>query len=106
MAVIASWITMMIGILALVPGVITLATHRVSLPWLRGRVHWRTYGWAEVCLGLSLLMNGAPRVAGASAGVAFLLSGIAFLVMGAGVVGLSQSHVAARPKSEHTYSCR
>lgn len=89
---------MMIGVLALVPGVITLATHRISLPWLRGRVNWRTYGWAEVCLGLSLLMNTAPRLAGASAGVAFLLSGIALLVIVPGVVCLSQAQIAARPK--------
>ena len=79
------------GLLVVVTGVITLATHRVRPPWMRGRVSWRAYGCSQICLGSSVLIGTAPRVAGASAGWTFLLSGIALLPLLAGVACLSRA---------------
>jgi len=91
MAIIATWIAMVIGVLVLVHGVITLAIRRIIWPWLRARMTWRLYGWSQVCFGSSVLLDTIPPVAGASAGLRFLLSGVAFLPIIAGIVCVSRA---------------
>ena len=90
-AVVISWIAMVVGIFVLAIGVITLTTQRVSPPWLRGSMAWRPYGWSQLCLGSFVLIETAPRIAGAPDDVAFALSIVALLPLVAGLMCLSRA---------------
>jgi hypothetical protein len=89
---------MIAGLFVLVGGVVTLTAGRVIQPWLRERVIWRPYGWAQVSLGLMVLIGTTPRIAGASAGLVFVLSAVALLPLAAGIVFLFRAQVYSRQR--------
>ena len=80
------WIVLIFAILAIAAGVVTVRSGRVPVPWLRGRVLWQRWGWAMVALGLFMILESVPRLAGFSAGWVFVLSTIALLPLAVGLI--------------------
>src|SRR6185312_6600902 len=60
------WIVLILAIVSVAAGAVTVSTGRVAVPWLRGRVIWQRWGWAMVALGLFMVLEAAPRLAGSS----------------------------------------
>jgi hypothetical protein len=80
------WIVFALAILAIAAGVVTVRSGRVALPWLRGRVLWQPWGSAMVALGLFMVLESMPRLAGFSAGWVFVLSSAALLPLAVGLI--------------------
>jgi len=80
------WIVLILAILAIAAGTVTVRSGRVAVPWLRGRVLWNRWGWAMVALGLFMVLESVPRLAGLSAGWVYLLSSAALLPLGLSLI--------------------
>jgi hypothetical protein len=78
------WFVLALGALTLISGVLTLATRRAAYPWLRGRVAWKRWGWAQVMTGLGVVLAEAPWLAGDTTGPIFAvaMAGAVLLAVG------------------------
>jgi hypothetical protein len=90
------WIVLVLAILAIAAGAVTVRSGRVAVPWLRGRVIWQRWGWAMVALGLFMVLEAVPRLAGSSDGWLFVLSSVAVLPL---AIGLVLNHSAQLPRA-------
>lgn len=90
------WIVLALAVLSVVSGGVTVGTGRVAVPWLRGRVIWQRWGWAMVALGVFMVLEAVPRLAGSSDGWLFILSTVAVLPL---AVGLILNHSAQMPRA-------
>lgn len=90
------WVVLVLAVASVTSGAVTVSTGRVAVPWLRGRVIWQRWGWAMVALGLFMVLEAAPRLAGSSDGWLFVLSNVAALPL---AVGLILNHSAQMPRA-------
>jgi hypothetical protein len=98
LAVVISWIGLIVGVFVLAFGAIVLTTRRLP-PWLREKMLWRPYGWSQLCFGAFVLIETAPRIAGAPAALGLALSIVAVVPLVAGLVCLNRAQADARERS-------
>jgi hypothetical protein len=81
------WITAGLGVTVVVLGIVCLFRKQVPFRWLRTRYQWRSWGWAQILIGLNLVLDTVPRLMGGSAGIVIglIVLGLA-LMAGAAMV--------------------
>jgi hypothetical protein len=84
--VVITSVGLVVALAVLMIGAATLVRREVAVPWMRPRAHWKRWGWAQILLGVSLLLETVPRLAGYSADRVFALSIAAFAPLVAAVV--------------------
>jgi len=79
-----SWLVCALGVLTLAAGVLTLANRRAAYPWLRRRVAWKRWGWAQIVLGVGAVLAELPWLLDDTSSPIFALNiaGAALLVAG------------------------
>jgi hypothetical protein len=85
-ALVMQWIALIVGVLGFAHGIGTLARQQVVMPWMRGNVDWKLYGWSQALFGVFLAIETVPRITGAPDGLTLDLSMVAFVPMLAGVI--------------------